>query len=97
MDIPDSDIVSKLTFKLAIYNITGHFQGWETLDKQLFLCDPGDEAAAVMYNVGTIKEVNCTYDLSKLTNNKSLPAYSNMFFDVFVEDSGNLVDVPVYI
>jgi hypothetical protein len=62
------------------------------------LCDPGDEEAASMFKVGAIKEVNCTYDLAKLTNNKSLPAYSNLFFDMFVEDTnGNLRDVPVYI
>lgn len=81
-----------------MYNITGHFLGWETLDKQLFLCDPGQQYVPEFYKIGAIKEVNCTFDLAKLTYNKSLPAYSNVLFDMFVEDfQGELVDVPVYV
>ena len=90
MNQPDLGIVSKLNFKLAIYNVTGHFQGWETLSKQLFLCDPGDEQVGDFYKVGSIKDVTCSYDLAKLLNNGSLPTYANMFFDMFVEDKGTL-------
>jgi len=39
-----------------MYNFTGHFLGWEDLDKQLFLCDPTDETVGDYYKIGAIKE-----------------------------------------
>lgn len=37
---PESGVLNKLKFKLASYNLTGHFLGFETLTDQLFVCEP---------------------------------------------------------
>lgn len=88
--------MNKLSFKLAIYNYTGHFEGWEDLTDQLFICDASDEHIDHFLNIGEIRNLECKFDLKKLLSNATLPAYANKFFDMFVVDSnGALVDVPV--
>ena len=90
--------MNKLSFKLAVYNYTGYFEGWEDLTGQLFLCEPSDDLLQNYLNMGEIRKLECRFDLKNLLSKETLPNYANKFFDMFLVDSnGNLIDVPVRI
>ena len=93
---PEKNILNKLSFKLATYNLTGHFLGWEDLSDQLFLCKSDPSHVAEIRQIGEIRNFTCSYDLLPLVNKATLPAYANTYFDMFLVDAnGDLIDVPV--
>lgn len=88
-----------LTFKLAKYNLTGSFLGYEDLETQLTLCTSNIQDARKFRRFGTTTNQECNYDLSKLVSTNSLkPNNVNIFYELFLVDSnGNLIDVPIMI
>jgi len=92
--------MKKLNFKIASYDLDGHFRGFEDLTDQLILCNNPEEEIERVYEIGTTTEIQCTFDLWNLVsgNKNMMPRKANRFFELFLEDyNGNMVDVPVLI
>lgn len=87
-------------FKLAKYDIEGHFLGFETLTNQLVICDKSQSEIDRLLDIGTTVNIGCSFDLSKLLSPiaEDLPKTTNIFYDLFLEDfNGDLIDVPILI
>lgn len=87
-----------LKFKVAEYDLEGNLLRFDDLRDQIMACDMTEEETSRVMEFGNTVEHKCTFDISKLTNEKTLPKYANVFFDLFLEDfNGDLIDVPVRI
>ena len=93
-------IFSTLRFKLAKYDIEGHFYGFKDLTNQLVICERPREEIDRIYAIGASVDIDCTYDLSNLVSPNAFdrPRLANYFFELFLVDyQDTLVDVPVLI
>ena len=64
------NILHKMKFVLAKYDIYGDFKGFDDLTHQLFLCDVPDDDIQRLITIGTTMETSCSFDLTKLLNEK---------------------------
>jgi len=59
----DIGVVSKLSFKIAEYDLDGTFLGFKYLTNLFILCARPSEELERVFNIGTTVEIKCTYDL----------------------------------
>eukprot|EP01112_Ceratiomyxa_fruticulosa_P015929 TRINITY_DN476_c0_g2_i2.p1 TRINITY_DN476_c0_g2~~TRINITY_DN476_c0_g2_i2.p1 ORF type:complete len:1026 (+),score=149.84 TRINITY_DN476_c0_g2_i2:116-3193(+) len=87
-----ADLVSTLTFYLAVFTLNGTFLGFEKLSTQLILCEGNDK----YLNFGNSYVNKCNLDLSSFTDPSS---QTTLFYDLYILDEvdGLLKPIPTRI
>ena len=88
----EDDKVFKMKYKLAMYALNGAFLGWKDLEDELILCPHYEADTDNFKEFGTNLIIECDLDLEPYI---TLP--ETIFYELFLEDGDDLVDVPVLV
>eukprot|EP00048_Salpingoeca_helianthica_P021855 m.14813 g.14813 ORF g.14813 m.14813 type:complete len:959 (-) comp6514_c0_seq1:53-2929(-) len=91
-----ANLVTRLTLRLAQYDVRGSFRGWVSFGQRALLCPTSPSRASLHAAVGLPFTSACEVDLSVNSDFALLYTRELAFFDAYLEDSdGTLIPVPV--
>ena len=88
----ENEKVFKMKYKLAMYALNGAFLGWKDLEDELILCPHYEADTENFKEFGTNLIIECDLDLEPYI---VLP--ETTFYELFLEDGDDLIDVPVLV
>nr|XP_033788678.1 meckelin [Geotrypetes seraphini] len=77
---------TRMQFIAALYDVRGHFLGWEKLEEgTLQLCPDTETRLRAAYTFGTTYHLSCTISVAKILRDYAEP----VFYDVYLSYPGN--------